>query len=283
MLNSYFVNQGIKEAQINKFIRTTFPLGDYSKIELQRTPLGVKVVIYTNKPGRIIGKGGKNIDEILTALKKRFSLENPQLDVKGIENPDLDAHIVAKQIASAIEKGYNYKKIGNLTLKRVMDAGAVGCEIVISGKMGGNKGTAGKFIAGHIKHCGEQAHRLVDSGFEEALHKPGKVGIKVRIMHSFEDITGVLRNAKTIGEPIVKPPEEPQEPVKTPKDKKPKKKAAASKKATDEKAPEKKVPKKVEPKETPNEPEKEPEPTNAPATETGESLNTEQEKEQQQA
>ena len=117
MLKKYFVKQGIKEAEIEEFIRSNFPLGDYSRTELQRTPLGIKIVIFTNKPGRIIGRGGKNINAITDAIKKRFDLENPHLDVKLVENPNLDASIVSKQIASALERGYNYKKIGNLSLK----------------------------------------------------------------------------------------------------------------------------------------------------------------------
>ncbi|MBI4019978.1 MAG: 30S ribosomal protein S3 [Candidatus Aenigmarchaeota archaeon] len=204
MLKDYFIKKGIKEAEIEKNIRDSFPYGDYSRTELQRTPLGIKIVIYTNKPGRIIGRGGKNINDITEAIKGRFNLENPQIDVKSISNPNLDAKIVAKQIASAIERGYNYKKIGNLTLQRVMESGAIGAEIVIGGKVGGNKGMQAKFLAGYIKHCGNPAKELVEVGFEEANTKPGKVGIKVKIMKEFEDITGVRRRAR---EKVRKEPE----------------------------------------------------------------------------
>jgi len=194
MLNEHFIKQGIKEAEIEDFIKKIFPLGDYSKTELQRTPLGIKIIIYTNKPGRIIGKGGKNINEMTDAIKVRFGLENPQLDVKAIRNPNLDPKIVAKQIASALEKGYNYKKIGNLTIKRIMDAGAIGAQIVISGKLGGGKSMTGKFQEGHLKHCGQPAKDLVDYAFETALVKLGKIGIKVKIMREFMDVTGDLLN-----------------------------------------------------------------------------------------
>ncbi|MFH1445394.1 MAG: 30S ribosomal protein S3 [Nanoarchaeota archaeon] len=194
MLNQYFIKQGIKEAEIEKFIRKEFPMGDYSKIELQRTPIGIKIVIHTNKPGKIIGRGGSNINDITEAVKKRFELENPQVDVKMVKNPDLDAKIVAKQISSALEKGYNYKKIGNLTIKRIMDAGAVGAEILISGRISGSKGMKGRFNQGYLKHCGYPAKELVDYGFEEANTRPGKIGVKVKIMKQFMDITGELRN-----------------------------------------------------------------------------------------
>ena len=131
MLKQYFVKQGIKEAQIDNFIKQNFPHGDYSRTEIQRTPLGLKIVIYTNKPGRIIGKGGKTINEMTDSIKKRFGLDNLQIDVKTVRKPNLDAHIVAKQIASALEMGYNYKKMGNMTINRVMQAGAIGVEIII--------------------------------------------------------------------------------------------------------------------------------------------------------
>jgi len=193
-LNEHFIKQGIKEAEIEDFIKKIFPLGDYSKTELQRTPLGIKIIIYTNKPGRIIGKGGKNINEMTDAIKVRFGLENPQLDVKSIRNPNLDPKIVARQIASALEKGYNYKKIGNLTIKRIMDAGAIGAQIIISGKLGGGKSMTGKFQEGHLKHCGQPAKDMVDYAFETALVKLGKIGIKVKIMREFMEITGERLN-----------------------------------------------------------------------------------------
>ncbi len=196
MMKEYFVKQAIKEVELEKFITESFPEGDYSKIVLQRTPLGLKVVIFTNRPGRIIGKGGRNIDLINRALKEKFGLENPQIDIKSVENPDLDAKIVAKQIASALERGYNYKKIGNIFLKRVMDAGAIGVEIIIKGKLGGAMSRMAKFIDGYIKHSGQGSIELVDTGFYEALPKLGKIGITVRIMKLFEDITGELKDAK---------------------------------------------------------------------------------------
>jgi small subunit ribosomal protein S3 len=196
MLKQYFVRQAIKEIEIEKFIRQNFPMGDYSKIEMQRTPLGIKILIHTNKPGRIIGRSGRNINEMTDAIKAKFGLENPQLDVKIIRNPDLDAKIVAKQIASSIERGFNYKKIGNLTIKRIMEAGAVGAEIVISGKFGTGKGMTSKFVEGYLKHCGQTAKELVDYGFEEANTRPGKIGIRVKIMRYFMDIDGELRTKR---------------------------------------------------------------------------------------
>jgi small subunit ribosomal protein S3 len=270
MIKDYFIKQGIKEAEIEEFIRKQFPLGDYSRTELQRTPLGIKIIIYTNKPGRIIGKSGKNINEMTEAVKKRFELDNPQLDVKVIRNPNLDPRIVAKQIASALEKGYNFKKIGNLTIKRVMGSGAIGAEIIISGKLGGGKGITGKFQEGYLKHCGEPVRTLVDYGFEEAQTRPGKIGIKVKIMKRFQDITGQIRDSvqhkiDIVGEEPEKPaeekaelkPEKKDEKTEKPKTEKPKPETKPEKKA-DIPKPEKKAEKPKPSKPKTEKPEKKP-------------------------
>jgi small subunit ribosomal protein S3 len=245
MLKDYFVKQGIKEVEIEEFIRKSFPLGDYSKTELQRTPLGIKIVIYTNKPGRIIGRGGKNINEMTEALKTRFNLENPQLDVKTIGNPNLDAKIVAKQIASALERGYNYKKIGNLTVKRVIRSGAIGVQIIIAGKLGGGKGLTSKFTEGYVKYAGHPVDELVDEGFEEAQTRPGKIGVRVRILTEFIDITGVKLNRIRKAHEIVREQIEEEKAAKAEKEaakesktkakKKPKKKPAKHEKKKPEK------------------------------------------------
>jgi len=234
MLNTYFIKHGIREAQIEEFIRTKFPLGDYSRTELQRTPLGIKIVIYTNKPGKIIGRGGATINEMTAALKERFKLENPQLDVKLIEKPDLDAKIVAKQISSAIERGYNYKKIGNLALKRIMGAGAIGAEIVISGCMGGSMSQTGKFIEGYLKYCGQPAKELVDEGFEVANTKRSTVGVRVRIMTKFQEMSGEIRSTR-----YPEKPKEEEVPVEEETKPETAKKPAAKKKAKDKPEPEK--------------------------------------------
>ena len=210
MLNKYFVKQGIRQVSIEDFIRDNFPSADYSNIELQRTPLGIKILIYTHKPGRVIGRSGSKINRMSEILKTKFELDNPQLDVKLVEKPDLDAKIVAKQLKTALEKGYNYKKIGNIALKRVMDAGAMGVEIVIAGKLGGSKGRTGKFSSGYLKHCGDPAQKLVDYGFEVANTKPGKIGIQVRIMKGYMEITGEIRT-KHKEEPAAPPEAEKEE------------------------------------------------------------------------
>ncbi len=131
----------------------------------------------------MIGRGGEKIKAITEYLREHFKLDNPQLDVKEVRDPDLDAQIIARQIASSLERGLNYKRVANMTIKRVMDSGAVGIQIRISGKLGGEKSRTDKFMQGYLQHSGETADRLVSKGKAEALLKPGKVGIQVKIMN----------------------------------------------------------------------------------------------------
>lgn len=258
MLRKYFINQALKEVQIEEFIRNRFPEANYSHMELKRTPLGIKIIIFSSSPGRIIGKGGRTINEMTDALKEKFNLENPQLDVKSVAQPFLDAKIVAKQIALAMERGFNFKRVGNTTLKRVMAAGAMGVEISIGGRVSGGKAMRAKFIDGYLKHSGDPSKKLVDYGFEEIYQigrsKPGKVGIKVKIMKEFQSITGEKFTKATMPGPGPKPkPEESQkeEPVAEGAEKNAEKGAEKNAEKGAEKNAEKSAEKKDAPKESP--------------------------------
>ncbi len=179
-----FIKDGIRMVEISEYLKRQFARADYSHIEIQKTPLGTRIVVYANKPGIIIGKSGKQIRDVTNHLQTKFNLDNPQIDVKTVANPDMDAQIVARQIASSIERGFNHKRIANLTLKRVMDAGAVGIALRIGGKLSGEKSRFEKFATGYVQHSGETSERLVSKGYAEANLKAGKVGIQVRIMTS---------------------------------------------------------------------------------------------------
>ncbi|MBI2085343.1 MAG: 30S ribosomal protein S3 [Candidatus Aenigmarchaeota archaeon] len=177
-----FVQEGIKSVFIEEYLKSQFLRADYSHIEVSKTPLGTRIIIYANRPGIVIGRGGEKIKAITEYLRDHFKLDNPQLDVKEVDNPDQDAQIISRQIASSLERGLNYKRVANMTIKRVMDSGAVGIQIRVSGKLGGDKSRTDKFMQGYLQHSGETADRLVSKGKAEALLKPGKVGIQVKIM-----------------------------------------------------------------------------------------------------
>ena len=177
-----FVAEKIKEHKIKEFISKDLAQAVISHSEIKRTPLGTRVVVHAMRPGLVIGAGGENIKRITEILKGRFKLENPHIEVKQVEVPELDASIMAQKIASLLERGYYFKKIVYRVLDSILAAGARGVEIRISGKVPSERGKEWVFKKGYIRHCGETAKNDIDIGYATALQKPGIVGVKVRIM-----------------------------------------------------------------------------------------------------
>lgn len=182
-IEKLFVKEGTKEAQIEEYLRNKFDRAGYSHTEIQRTPLGIRIIVHANKPGLVIGRSGRRVDELTDDIKERFGLENPLVDVKEVENPFLDANIVAHRIAKALERGINFKKVANYYLQEIMNSGAIGVSIRIAGKlMGAERSRFQKFRAGFIAQSGDYAEKLVDKGYAQASMKPGMVGVQVKIM-----------------------------------------------------------------------------------------------------
>ncbi|MDI6806600.1 MAG: 30S ribosomal protein S3 [Candidatus Aenigmarchaeota archaeon] len=178
-----FVKGGIKNIQVEEFLRKKFERADYSHAEIQRTTLGTRIIIWVFKPGLVVGKSGKRVEEIAKEIEERFGLENPMIDVREVENPFLDANVVARRVARAIEKGVNFKRVANYYLTRVMETGAIGIQIKIGGKLAGSERSRfQKFKAGYIRHAGEYAEKVVECAEAQASIKPGIVGIQVKIM-----------------------------------------------------------------------------------------------------
>ena len=177
-----FVQKAKEQSNLEEFIRNLFNTARCGEIEVQHTPVVTRIIIHTTTPGLIIGSGGDRIKEAADMVKQKFKIENPQIDVQKIDNPDLDSNIIAQAMGAALESGMNFKRVGNQYVERVMDAGATGCEIVISGVITGARGRTERFVAGYIKKSGNTAERYVQKGFTTARPKRGAIGITVKIM-----------------------------------------------------------------------------------------------------
>ena len=177
-----FIEQGLQRSQIDEFFAEELARAGYGGMELAPTPMGMQIVLKAEKPGMVIGKGGKNIRKITTQLEERFDLEDPQIDVQEVDEPDLNAQIVADRLANALERGWYFRKAGHTTIDRIMESGALGAEIVLSGKVTGNRGRVEKFNRGYIKHNGEPAEEIVDHGKGVAVMKLGTIGVNVKII-----------------------------------------------------------------------------------------------------
>ena len=178
-----FVKEGIKVSEVEEFLKKRFEKAGYSHTEIQRTPVGTRIIVHVHKPGLVIGRSGRRVNEITEEIKDKFGFENPLLDVREVDEPFLDANIVARRVANSIEKGVNYKKVANYYLEKVTEAGSVGIQIEVAGKIGGvERSRQQKFKRGFVAHSGEYAERLVDLGYVQAVIKAGIIGVKVKIM-----------------------------------------------------------------------------------------------------
>src|SRR6056297_2579670 len=177
-----FIDNGLQRTQIDRFFEEELGRAGYGGMEMAPTPMGVQIVLHAEKPGMVIGKGGKNIRKVTTQLEEKFDLEDPQIDVQEVDEPDLNARIVADRLANALERGWYFRKAGHTTLERIMDAGALGAEIVLSGKVTGARSRVEKFNDGYIKHNGEPAEEVVDHGQGVAVMKLGTIGVDVKII-----------------------------------------------------------------------------------------------------
>jgi small subunit ribosomal protein S3 len=183
MIERKFVEEKMKEFQIQEFIASTLSNAGHSHTKLVRTPLGEKIVIFASRPGIVVGKKGENIKKLTITLKKKFKLENPQIEISEIENPNLDAQIVAERIASTLERFgiQKFKGVGHKTMSDVINSGALGIEIKISGKVPSSRAKSWRFYQGYLKKSGDISLE-VRKAYTSAKLKSGIVGIQVSIM-----------------------------------------------------------------------------------------------------
>ncbi len=177
-----FIENGLERTQIDEFFQSELSRAGYGGMDVAQTPMGTQIVLKAEKPGMVIGKGGKNIRKITSELESRFDMDDPQIDVQEVDEPDLNAQIVADRLANALERGWYFRKAGHTTIDRIMESGAKGAEIVLSGKVTGARSRVEKFNRGYIKHNGEPAETVVDHGQGVAVMKLGTIGVDVKII-----------------------------------------------------------------------------------------------------
>jgi small subunit ribosomal protein S3 len=177
-----FVTENIRRVLLKEYLMKAVDRAGFGGVEVQRTPMGTRVTLITERPGIVIGRRGAAIKTLTTAIEKDFKFDNPQVEVQEVDNPNLNAQIMAEKLAFALERGWHFRRAGHSTVRRVMDSGARGCHVVIAGKLTGERHRTEKFKEGYIKFCGEPKLKFVRQGFAVAKLKPGVIGVKVEIM-----------------------------------------------------------------------------------------------------
>jgi len=178
-----FVEVRKDEYNIKNHIKRMFGKGKISKVRIEYTPVGERIVVSTHRPGLIIGKKGERILELTEILKKKFKMENPHVDIEEISHPEFDAQLVADDIALTLERfgAMKYKSTSYRSLSRIKSSGALGAEFRVSGKLPSDRARVWRFTFGYLKKTGEPAN-VVDRAESTAKTKQGIVGIKVAIL-----------------------------------------------------------------------------------------------------
>ena len=187
------------EFAIKESVKKMLGKGKLSKVRIEYTPVGEKIIISTNKPGLIIGRGGEKLNEITEYLRKNFKFENLHIDIEEIMEPEFDAQIIADEIALGLERfgPLKFKVIAYRNLEKVMKAGALGCEIRLNGKLPSSRAKSWRFAQGFLKKTGDSA-KVVDRAQARAETKPGTVGIKVSILSPH----AILKDKVTINQEL---------------------------------------------------------------------------------
>ncbi|MCL4373686.1 MAG: 30S ribosomal protein S3 [Candidatus Marsarchaeota archaeon] len=178
-----FIEDSKIKLSIAKFLGSELSRAGFSRVEIQKTPVLTRITIYVLNPGRVIGRAGRTVDLITETLKKKFKIENPQINVIEVENRMLEPLLVAKSITEKFERGINARKVIQMTLKDIIQNGAIGAEIIASGKLAA-KGARSKTIrksVGYIPKAGDVTN-LVREAVATAYPKYGAIGVKVRIV-----------------------------------------------------------------------------------------------------
>ena len=231
MIEREFVSRNMNEFRIKEFIVKSLSRVGLSDVKVQRTPLGEKIVIRAARPGLVVGRAGANISKLTKDLKAKFKLENPQIEIDEIKDLHLDAAVVAENIAAFLERfgSQRFKSIGHRSMENVMTAGALGVEILITGKIPSSRARRWRFYTGYLKKCGDVALHGVDHFYSQASLKTGVVGIKVSIMPpttQLPDHVEFLSTPEEVVEELPVEEEKPEEKKTVKKNAAPKKKAA---------------------------------------------------------
>ncbi|MEE9163413.1 MAG: 30S ribosomal protein S3 [Thermoplasmata archaeon] len=223
----------LKRVLLKEYVMQETARAGFGGLDIQRTPMGTRITLFAERPGIVIGRRGASIKALTYNVDRNFDLDNPQIEVEEVANPAINAQIMAEKLASALERGWQFRRAGHSTLRRIMASGARGALIRLSGKLTSQRHRTQKFNAGHIKYNGEPKNLWVDQGFSTAKLKRGTIGVTVWITDpnaKFPDEIEVVAveappepsgpeeappTEEAPAEPTEAPPEEPEAESKT--------------------------------------------------------------------
>ena len=166
---------------LNNYLKVKIKESGFSKVEVSKTPTGTRVVLYVTRPGIVIGRKGTGIRELTEKLETEFGLKNPQLSVEEIKKPELSPRVMCNRMASHLERGTAFRRATMWTMQQIMENGAMGTQITISGKLRGDRSAFEKHVAGILPRAGHHADVIVSEDIVHVETPMGLIGIRIRI------------------------------------------------------------------------------------------------------
>lgn len=175
ILNNY------KNMELNEFLTSHLKDAGFGAVDVQKTPIGTRITLYVTRPGLVIGRKGAGIKDLTSRMEEKFGLNNPQISVMEVETPELNPKIMANRISQLIERGTAFRRASMWSMNTIMNAGAHGVEVTVSGKLRSERSHFEKHSMGIVPKSGNVADRIVKIGITHVLTKMGLLGIQVRI------------------------------------------------------------------------------------------------------
>ena len=166
---------------LKDYLREAIKEAGFSHVEISKTPTGTRVLLHVTRPGIVIGRKGTGIRELTEKLEKDFGLKSPQIAVNEISQPELTSSVMCNRIASLIQRGTAFRRATMWTLQSIMNAGAMGVQITVSGKLRGDRSSFEKHSAGILPRAGHQAQIIVDEDTQHIPTAMGYIGVRIRI------------------------------------------------------------------------------------------------------
>ncbi len=172
-----------RNMELDEFLSKQLADAGYGGVDVQKTPVGTRITLYVTRPGLVIGRKGMGIKDLTDRLEKQFGLSSPQISVLEVEIPELNPRIIANRVSQLITKGTAFRRAALWALNTVMNAGALGAEIVISGKLRSERSHFEKYTIGIVPKSGETSTRIVKEAVAHLLLKMGLYGIRIKIAY----------------------------------------------------------------------------------------------------
>lgn len=166
---------------LKDYLREAIKEAGFSHAEISKTPTGTRVALHVTRPGIVIGRKGSGIRELTEKLATDFGLKSPQISVAEIDKPELSPSVMCNRMASHLERGTAFRRATMWTLKQIMENGAMGVQITISGKLRGDRSAFEKHTAGVLPRAGHHAEVIVDEDIAHVGTPMGLIGIRIRI------------------------------------------------------------------------------------------------------